>query len=142
MAAETAGAVPEGVFSAFLEEIDLVLMDLKHYDSAAHKAATGVGNEQILENLRLLRRSGKPFILRIPVIPGFNDSSQDALGFAKVLKELDIREAELLPFHRMGAKKYALLGRVYEYENQPSLKTEDLEAFSQILTGQGIRVIL
>ena len=141
VAAETAGAVPETVFSAFLQEVDLVLMDLKHYDSAAHKAGTGVGNGQILGNLRLLRRSGKPFVLRIPVIPGFNDSLEDALGFAKTLKDLDIWEAELLPFHRLGAKKYALLGREYDYENQPSLRAEDLEAFSQTLTGQGIRVI-
>ena len=142
VAAETAGAVPEDVFSAFLEETDLVLMDLKHYDSAAHKAGTGVGNEQVLGNLRLLRQSGKPFVLRIPVIPGFNDSAADALGFAKALKELDIREAELLPFHRLGAKKYALLGRTYDYENQPSLKTEDLEDFCRVLTEQGIRVTL
>ena len=127
VAMETAGAVPLEAFSAFLREVDYVLMDLKHYDSDAHKAGTGEDNRQILENLRYLKDSGKPFLVRIPVIPGFNDSVADAQAFGKLLEELEIPEVQLLPFHQLGQHKYNLLNLQYAYAGTPRLHREDLE---------------
>jgi len=36
-----------------------------------------VSNEPILENLERLKKSGRPFRIRIPVIPGVNDSDEN-----------------------------------------------------------------
>ncbi len=140
VAAETAGAVPEEIFADFLKEVDYVLMDLKHYDSAAHEAGTGVGNARILANLRLLKESGVPFLVRIPVIPGFNDSLSDGMEFAKLLRDFGIYKVQLLPFHRLGCHKYELLGIPYDYAQTPSLQRADLENYGREFARLGIEV--
>lgn len=142
VAIETAGAVPEKAFSSMLEEVDYVLMDLKHYDSAAHREGTGQGNEQILANLKILRDSGVPYLVRIPVIPGFNDRIADATAFARLLQNLAIKEVQLLPFHRLGCHKYELLGQSYDYADTPSMQPEDLKDYSWEFARMGIEVIL
>lgn len=141
VAVETAGAVPEDVFSAMLEETDYVLMDLKHYDPAVHRRGTGVGNEQVLANLLRLQKSGMPYLVRIPVIPGFNDSLADGAAFARLLREMDIMKVQLLPFHRLGCHKYELLGVPYDYAQTPSLQREELEDYSREFARMGIEVI-
>ena len=125
-----------------LETVDYVLMDLKHYDSAAHLAGTGIGNAQILQNACFLRSSGVPFLIRIPVIPGFNDDRKDAEGFAHLLTDLDIREVELLPFHQLGQHKYSLLNMPYEYASARQPDREKLTAYGAVLEAYGIEVKL
>ena len=63
---------------------DLFIADLKHMDSEAHKIYIGAPNEKILSNLERLSGTGKPIILRIPVIPGVNDSP-DNIGHPPIL---------------------------------------------------------
>ena len=142
VAVETAGVAKEERFRALLKEVDYVMMDLKHYDSAAHRAGTRRGNEQVLANLRILRDSGVPYLVRIPVIPGFNDSLEDAAAFARLLKEMDIMQVQLLPFHRLGCHKYELLGLAYDYADTPSMQAEELEDYSQVFIRLGIEVII
>ena len=134
--------MPEETFRTMVREMDYVLMDLKHYDSAAHRAGTGRGNEQVLANLRILRDSGVPYLVRIPVIPGFNDSLEDAAAFARLLKEMEILNVQLLPFHRLGCHKYELLGLSYDYADIPSMQAEELIDYSREFTRMGIEVII
>lgn len=140
VAVETAGAVPEDTFRAMLKEADYVLMDLKHYDAAAHQAGTGLKNTQVLTNLKILRDSGVAFLVRIPVIPGFNDSLEDAQAFARLLKKMEIKQVQLLPFHRLGCHKYELLGMGYDYADTPSMQKSQLEAYSREFVREGIEV--
>ena len=86
---------------------DLVLFDLKHMDSEIHKILTGVGNEQILENLKRLSKEEVEIYIRIPVIPGMNDSDDNIQATADFVKrELGGRyRTFLLPYHRMGESK-------------------------------------
>lgn len=142
VAVETAGAVPETVFASMLETVDYVLMDLKHWDSAAHKAGTGVENGQILKNLQLLQNSGVPFLIRIPVIPGFNDDLKAAEGFAKLLQKMQIPQVELLPFHQLGQHKYSLLNMPYEYGAVGQLDRAELADYRAVLESYGIEVKL
>lgn len=142
VAIETAAIVPNDRFSAFLREIDYVFVDLKHYDSARHMEGTGVGNELLLENIRTLAESGKEYCVRIPVIPGYNDAPEDALGFAELLGRLGVRKVQLLPFHQLGERKYSLLGMDYAYAEIKQLHREDLQEYLEILTGQGIEARL
>ncbi|MBU9727704.1 glycyl-radical enzyme activating protein [Diplocloster modestus] len=132
VAVETAAAVPSEQFQELLREVDYLFVDMKHYDSVKHREGTGVGNEQVLQNIEGLQDSNKPFRIRIPVIPGFNDSAKDAKGFAQVLNKLGVPEVQLLPFHQMGERKYELLGREYTYQGKPQLHPEDLEAYRGI----------
>ena len=73
-AIETSGYCSGSVFEAVLARVEYVMMDLKLMDLERHRHYTGVSNGPILENLERLKKSGKPFRIRIPVIPGVNDS--------------------------------------------------------------------
>jgi len=142
VAIETAAAVEPARFRSFLREIDFAYIDLKHHDNARHLDGTGVGNAQVLENIRIARESGVAFRLRIPVIPGYNDSPEDAEAFACLLLSLEIAEVQLLPFHQMGERKYGLLGRDYAYAGTAQLHGEDLQEYRQIFERHGIHVEL
>ena len=74
IAVETSGYANKNVFQKMLTEVDLVLMDVKHTDSVIHKKYTGVDNSLILENLKVLCQSTTNFHIRIPLIPGINDT--------------------------------------------------------------------
>ncbi|MEI8199650.1 MAG: glycyl-radical enzyme activating protein [Eubacteriales bacterium] len=128
---ETTGQAKPEVLSKIAEKTDLFLFDLKHYDSARHQIYTGVDNRQILANLTMLANSKIPVVVRIPVIPGFNDSLEDAAHFGQLLKDLKIKEVNLLPFHQMGQHKYELLGMDYLFKGVKGLNEEDLVDYRQ-----------
>ena len=79
-ACETTGYASPEIFLAFIEDIDLILFDIKHYDSQKHYAFTNVYNEKIILNLKSAINQGKEIIIRIPVIPGINNSLEDAIS--------------------------------------------------------------
>ena len=139
---ETTGQANPEVLLKIAEKTDLFLFDLKHYDSAKHLEYTGAGNEQILSNLRLLAAGKVPLIVRIPVIPGFNDTLDDAGRFGQLLSDLQIREVNLLPFHQMGQHKYELLGMEYLYKGIKGLNEEDLVDYRQKIADFGLDVKL
>ena len=136
--AETTGFTEPAVFAAVTETLDLLLFDMKHWDSEAHRRGTGVGNELPLQNLRTAIGSGKEVLPRIPVIPGFNDSLDDAAKFCARLSEVGAERCQLLPFHQFGENKYALLGRDYRYRDVPALHREELETYRQVFLQHGI----
>ncbi|TCS41464.1 (2S)-3-sulfopropanediol dehydratase activating enzyme [Reinekea marinisedimentorum] len=95
---------------------DLVISDIKLMDSARHKQYTGVGNEKILANLIKLTETGKPLILRIPVIPSVNDRPENMSATADfIINELKgkVSTLQLLSFMRLGEEKYQSLGLAY-----------------------------
>lgn len=125
-AIETTGSVASEVFKKVAPKFDLLLFDVKHYDSEKHRAGTAVGNELIVENLRWAHSQGIEILPRLPVIPGFNDSLEDAAGIAELLKDIGLNRIQLLPFHQMGERKYEFLGREYELKDVQMLHREDL----------------
>lgn len=137
-AIETTGAVPEHTFFTVADHLDLILYDVKHYDSKLHAQQTGVGNEQILANLEKLAASGKAYLCWIPVIPDFNARLEDARGFCGLFKKLGIQQVQLLPFHQMGERKYEMMEREYTYSNQKALHPEDLKEYAKIFKASGI----
>lgn len=97
-----------------LPHLDLYLMDIKHIDSDKHKAFTGQPNTLILENAKRLARDAKHLIIRVPVIPTFNDTPEEIAAIAQFANSLpNVTELHLLPYHRLGQDKYAGLGREY-----------------------------
>lgn len=138
IAAETCGYVDKEVFKRLASKIDLLLFDFKHYDREKHKEATGVYNDLIIDNLKYAIDNGIDHLVRIPVIPGFNDSIEDAKKFSEKFKELKVDKVQLLPFHQLGEKKYELYNMNYVYKDVKALHKEDLEEYKQVFLDNGI----
>lgn len=98
-----------------LPYLDLYLMDIKHTNPEKHKEFTGRSNELMMENARRVALSGQiRLIIRVPVIPSFNDTVEEIRGIAEFADTLPgVEELHLLPYHRLGQDKYEGLGRKY-----------------------------
>ena len=94
---------------------DLFLVDLKVMDSEWHRRYTGVPNEQILDNLRLVASLGIPYWIRIPLIAEVNASEANIAATATFLRSLDRQpdEVDLLPYHDIGKGKHERMGTTY-----------------------------
>ena len=68
-----------------MERTDLFLVDLKHMDSGSHCRFTGVPNERILSNLRMIAEAGIDFLIRIPLIEGVNADEEKYIPFRHLL---------------------------------------------------------
>lgn len=113
-AMESTGFASFDVIERFLPYLDLYLMDIKHINSEKHREFIGRPNDLVLENAKKIAEKAKKLIIRVPVIPTFNDTKEeihDIALFASQLKNVD--EIHLLPYHRLGADKYKWLGREY-----------------------------
>ena len=127
-AAETCGAVTWSSFEKVLDHTSLFLYDVKHMNSKMHKKFTGRDNELILENLKKLDQRGASIIIRVPVIPTFNDNTDDIADIARFAMELCTKPAiQLLPYHTLGRSKYIHLEREYPLERQGLLRVQVLE---------------
>ena len=114
LALETSGYAPAAVYQETVGKMDLVFQDLKHPNPDEHKRWTGVDPAPIHANLVWLKASGKPFVARIPLIPGVNDSEDAKEGFARLLEgKSGLLRVELLPYHLTAAAKYPFTGRTY-----------------------------
>lgn len=138
LAAETTGCVAEEIFKRLAPKFDLLLFDLKHHDAKKHLEATAVTNELIIKNLRWAQKEGLNILPRVPVIPFFNDSLDDAKALALLLSDIGLKRVQLLPFHQFGERKYELLGREYSFSGIKALHKEDLEQYREVFIQNGI----
>ncbi len=113
-AVETCGHVSTEALLEACKYLNMMMFDIKSMDSEKHKEFTQVGNERILENLKAVRQAFPKLHIRVrtPVIPGFNDTTEDIQAIVDFLKAYDV-EYELLPYHRLGTQKYTNLGLGY-----------------------------
>ena len=138
VAIETTGYVEEKTFQKLAPLFDLLLFDVKHYDSLKHFNGTSVYNELIVKNLKWAIEQHLNILPRIPVIPDFNDSLEDARGISDLLKQLNIPKVQLLPFHQFGEKKYDLLNKEYTLKQYQAYHEEDLKDYQQIFLDRNI----
>lgn len=117
-AIETTANAPKEIVRQVIPHVDHVLMDIKHMNPLKHKDFTGKDNLQILENAKLIAEESKHLIIRVPVIPTFNDTVEEISEIAKFTSEiLPNGELHLLPYHRLGSDKYKGLNREYSLEH-------------------------
>ncbi len=110
-ALDTCCFAPCGNLQKTLPLTDLYLVDFKHADSAMHRKLTGQPNELIKENLQMLSRQGAMIEIRIPFVPGCNDSDSNMENTGKFLSSLDgITCVKLLPYHDFARAKYVSTG--------------------------------
>lgn len=124
-----------------LERMDLIFMDLKHIDSAAHEKYTGVTNEKILGNMKKLQQLPAEVVIRIPVIGGVNND-EDNIRRSAAFVRANIPKArmELLPYHNFGMIKYEAIGRRYRNEAFYRPSVEEMECLRNIVAGEGVEL--
>lgn len=137
-AVETTGLADTKDLLEAAKYLDLFFVDLKHMENETHKKLTDVGNEVILENLALLAKHHDNIIVRIPVVPGLNDTPENIRASANYVASLGIRTLELLPYHNLGENKYGQLGMEYTLsgtENPSSVTMEELAEIAREAIG-------
>lgn len=112
-AIQTCGYCDTETFKKALDLSDYFLLDLKLIDEEKHKKYTGVSNKRILQNFSALVKSGVDFVVRIPLIPGVTDTTENLTDIAMLLKNNNVRYTELLPYNKMAGGKYKMLMREY-----------------------------
>jgi pyruvate formate lyase activating enzyme len=135
---DTSGYVQAELWNRVLDYVDMILYDLKHMDPQKHREFTGVSNQLILANARKLASLKIPMVIRIPLIPGYNDTEENSESCARFIKELGITKVELLPFHNLCVSKYAKLQKEWKMENVIPPAQERLEELQEIFTAQGL----
>ncbi len=116
---ETSAYCDPDLLLSILKWTDWLFIDLKHLDSTEHRNETGVGNELILANIAHVAASdwSGRLVIRLPIVPNFNDSVANFQAVAEFMKVLHLQEVNLLPFHRLGGSKYDQLGIKWRYAN-------------------------
>jgi pyruvate formate lyase activating enzyme len=129
-AVDTTGYAPKDLIMRVGEKTSLMLYDLKLINSSEHEKYTGVRNEQIMQNLKALcdAGQGEKIWIRFPVIPGITDTKKNVSELKDYLKTLfGIKQINLLPYHRMGERKYKILGLDYKLEGVKSPSAEEMQ---------------
>ena len=136
-AVDTSCYVEPAITQSVAEKADLFLCDIKHMDNEKHERFTGVGNKLILDNIRLISKAGKKIVIRIPIIPGFNDETTNIEAAGEFTASLQgIGRIDILPFNRGGIEKSTrLTGEIKSMhietpdEEQMSLIAQDLKKY-------------
>ncbi len=141
-AIDTSGYVPEDQFSEITGLAKLVLYDIKSANNTKHQEYTGVSNDLIIKNLYSLKENGPKLIIRIPVIPGFNDQLAEMRAILDVIRPVKerIQRVDLLPYHRLGINKYESLGiKPFRLVDQ-NIRRDDITSFMKLYADNGFPV--
>lgn len=138
---ETAGFVPWENIEAVLPYVETFFYDLKLCSEALRKRYLGTASAQMLDNLKKLAARGAHIVLRIPLIPGVNDTEAEfgkMLAFADRLQ--NVHEMHILPFHQLGASKYEMIGRPYAMEQMTTDNEDNIRRCIRAAEARGYRV--
>ncbi len=125
------------VIESVLPYLDQYLMDIKHMNPDKHKEYTGKSNELMLENAKKVADSRLTELsIRVPVIPGFNDTLEEIRDIAAFARQLgNVKRLHLLPYHRLGQDKYTGLGREYLMGDVKPPSNEKMSELLHIASG-------
>lgn len=136
-AVDTSGFVKWEILAGVAPHIDLFLYDIKHMNSGIYKEFTGVPNDLILSNLKVLAQMGNKIIIRIPLVEGVNAEEKNMEETAVFIASLagEPKTVNLLPYHSIAARKYEKLGESYNegVMKEPSKEriAESIEIFAR-----------
>ena len=138
-AVDTSGYVPRKSIDRVIPHTDIFLYELKAIDEDVHIKCTGKSNKTIIENLLYIDECGKKIEVRIPYVPGYNDSEIEKM--AKFLTKLkNLTKVRVLPYHNYASSKYSALGM--ENTLPVNIPTDgEIEKAKQILKSHGIEVV-
>lgn len=136
---ETEAHVAPTVFRRVAPLVDHLLVDLKHVDADKVRDHTGGQADLMLGNLGWTLEQGLDVLPRTPVVPGFNDTPDDARAMARWLRKAGATRVQLLPFHNFGESKYDPLDMAYTLRGVRNLHGEDLAGLRQVYLDEGIQ---
>jgi len=138
-AIETCGFSKWSQLHAILEYVDLLFFDIKHMDEEKHCKLTGVPNQPILENARKAAQICS-MIVRIPVVPGCNDSDDNIKATARFAAQLGdgFQRIELLPYHQLGMHRYIQLGKDYQLPETPTPDDDHMNRLKALVISEGV----
>jgi len=142
-AVDTSGYAPAENFREILPFTDLFLYDIKHPRENDHIRFTGETNTVILDNLAMILSYRKDVWIRIPVIPGINDSMADLEELRKMILRLkceNLRRISLLPCHRIGRSKYKTFGLEYKMDDTAVPSPARMKELARFFAETGICV--
>ena len=134
-AIETCGYIPDREkLHNLMPFTNLFLYDIKCMDSEKHERFTGVSNEVILDNARRIVEAGRDLVIRVPLIPGFNDTENDLRRIAEfVISLTSVRHVNLLPYHELGKSKYRMIDREYTMDEGEEISDTRIAEFQSII---------
>ena len=107
-----------GRFKELMAVTDLVLLDLKHIEPAAHRELTGAENANVLDCAKFLAETGKPVWIRHVLVPGVNADEPSLTKLGAFIRTLaNVQRVEVLPYHTLGVAKWQALNLPYTLEN-------------------------
>ena len=138
---ETTACVAPEYWMEVIKNVDWIFADIKHFDSQKHKEFCGVGNELILKNLKTLGEADwwdGFIVVRIPIVPGYNDDEDNIRKTAQFVKKIGFEVINILPFHRLGESKYRQLGRVYKCSEMLSPSADHMNKVKTLIESEGL----
>jgi pyruvate formate lyase activating enzyme len=122
-----------------LEAIDLVLLDIKTWDSDRHRQLTGMDNGPTLDFARRLAARKRKIWLRYVLVPDLTDDPADIKQTAAFVASLgNVERVDVLPFHQMGMYKWSKLGIPYTLEAKKPPTNEVVERTIEIYKSEGL----
>ncbi len=140
-ALDTCGFAKWEVLESVLRYVDLVLYDIKHMDTSEHIIGTGQNNALILENARKTAARVRTW-LRVPLIPGFNDSEENIRKTAEFGREIGAEQVSLLPYHEWGTPTYERIGREYALWGIEKLSDAQIARAKEICESAGLPTVI
>ncbi|MBQ8835965.1 MAG: pyruvate formate lyase-activating protein [Clostridia bacterium] len=117
---DTSGATyradPEYIkkLDTLMQYTDLVMLDIKHIDTDAHRELCGMGNEGILAFAKYLDSKNIPTWIRHVIVTGITDGEEELINLGEFIAGLkNVKALDVLPYHTMGVAKYKSLGIDY-----------------------------
>jgi pyruvate formate lyase activating enzyme len=142
-AVDTSGYSQIENYKTIIPFTDLFLFDLKHLDDTRHNQFTSVSNTLILRNFKLILDSGKDTMVRIPIVPGFNDDWEhlnELKSFLLKMKTENLKKICLLPYHKIGASKYKRFNIPYRMDGVKPPSRERMNELKTFFSETGIKV--
>ncbi|AEB76288.1 indoleacetate decarboxylase activase [Clostridium botulinum] len=140
-AIETSMSTSTEIIKEFIPVTDMFLADIKHMDTNKHKKLTGVSNSLILKNISLVSKY-KPILVRIPIIPGFNDDNENIICTANFCKSNNISKINILPYHKLGESKYRQLNIDYNLNNVLTPNADKMNHVKNLIENVGVTCII
>jgi pyruvate formate lyase activating enzyme len=140
-ALDTSGYLGARADTDLLGATDLVLLDIKSWDRALYRRLTGADLHPTLVFARRLADLAVPVHVRLVLVPGLTDDEANVAGVARFAASLgNVERVDVLPFHKLGAAKYARLGIPFPLADTPAPTAEQTRAARELFAAEGLAV--
>jgi len=138
---DTSGYAPWDTVRKVLEYVDVCLYDIKHTEPESHQRGTGKSNRRIIDNFFLTASEVRTW-LRVPLIPGYNDSEENIANLIDLAKKSRVEKVSILPYHEYGTAKYKQLGRHYPMRQIKPSSNKHIQKIHKLFQDAGVNITI